>query len=202
MTTTIIGGRGRPGGHRRSGSRRSAPSSSRAGMTHFDKGKLRERMARLIGGVARDQGRRADRDRAARAPAPRRGRGAGDARGPHRGHPPGRRRRADPRAGGDRRRRARARRGDRRRDRAPRARGAAAPDRRATPASSPPSSSTACAGCRRARASTRRTGVYCDLFEAGRDRPDDGHPRGARARRVDREDRAHRGVHRLGPRRR
>ena len=34
-----------------------------------------------------------------------------------------------------------------------------------------------------------------------RDRPDDGDPRGARARGVDREDRAHGGVHRLGPRR-
>ena len=32
-----------------------------------------------------------------------------------------------------------------------------------------------------------------------RDRPDDGHPLGARARRLDRQDRAHGGVHRLRP---
>ena len=32
-----------------------------------------------------------------------------------------------------------------------------------------------------------------------RDRPDDGHPLGARARRLDRQDGAHRGVHRLRP---
>ena len=94
-------------------------------------------------------------------------------------------------------------RGDRRRDRAQRARGAAAPDRRATPASRPRSSWRA----RRAlgagaRASTRRPASTCDMFEAGDHRPDDGHALGARARRVDRQDRAHDRVRRHAIRRR
>ena len=99
----------------------------------YDREKLQERLAKLVGGVAvvkvgaatetRDEGEEGPRRRRA-ARDPRRGRG---------GHRPGRRRRADPRAVVARRAEVQRRPAVRRQHHPPRRRGADAPDRRPTP---------------------------------------------------------------------
>ncbi len=63
----------------------------------YDREKLQERLAKLVGGVARHQGRRRDRDRDEGEEGPRRGRDARDQGGRRGGHRPRRRRRAAPR---------------------------------------------------------------------------------------------------------
>ena len=97
----------------------------------YDREKLQERLAKLVGRRRRHQGRRRDRDRDEGEEGPRRGRDARDQGGRRGGDRPRRRRGA---AALDRRRRedgqgALGRREDRRPDRDPRARGADAPDR-------------------------------------------------------------------------
>ena len=57
-----------------------------AATSDWDKEKLQERLGKLTGSVAVDQGRRRHRDRAEGAQAPRRGRRAGDPRSRRRGH--------------------------------------------------------------------------------------------------------------------
>ena len=175
LTTTIVGGRGDPDGDPAAHRGSSAPSSRSRGQTHFDKGKLRERLARLVGGVAvikvgaptetelRERRHRVEdavqATRAARTEGILPGGGVAllnaqaaiDAAGLDAG------------------------RGDRRRDRAPRARGAAAPDRPQRRASSPRSWSRACAAFGPREGLDAATGDYCDLVRGGRDRPDDGH---------------------------
>ena len=64
----------------------------------YDREKLQERLAKLVGGVAVDQGRRGHRDRDEGEEGSRRGRAARDPRGRRRGHRSRWRRGADPRA--------------------------------------------------------------------------------------------------------
>ena len=65
----------------------------------YDREKLQERLAKLVGGVAVIQRRRRHRDRDEGEEGARRGRSQRDARGGRGGHRPGRRRRAGARAG-------------------------------------------------------------------------------------------------------
>ena len=95
----------------------------------FDREKLQERLAKLVGRRRARQGRRCDRDRDEGEEAPRRGRPPGDPRGARGGHRPRRRRRAPERDQGDQARRPRRRRENRRADHHPRARRAAPPAR-------------------------------------------------------------------------
>ncbi len=83
----------------------------------WDREKLQERLAKLAGGVAVDQGRRGHRGRAQGEEAPDRGRGVGDACGRRGGDRARRRRHVDPRGICPREARSRGRRGDRRDDR-------------------------------------------------------------------------------------
>ena len=102
------------------------------------------------------QGRRGHRVGDEGEEGPRRGRAARDARGRRRGHRPGRRRRAHPRAVGARQAEVQRRPAVRRQHHPPRGRGAAAPDRRATRASTARSSSRRSRTARARSASTPR----------------------------------------------
>ena len=200
MTTTIVGGAGDRAAVEQRIAQIRAELESR-GQTHFDKGKLRERLARLVGGVAvikvgaptetelRERRHRVEdavqATRAARTEGILPGGGVAllnaqaaiDAAG------------LDPdEATGAR-------------DRAPCAGGAAALDR-GQRGFEPSVVVERVRGLQPGEGLDAATGDVLRPVRGGRDRPDDGHPRGARARGLDREDRAHGGMHRLRPARR
>ena len=124
----------------------------------YDREKLQERVAKLAGGVARDQGRRRDRSRDEGKEGPRRRRAARNACGRRRRHRRRRRRRAAARqavAGTDQGRQRRP--GSRHQADPARDRRAAARDRLRTPATSRAWSSTRCWPARATTATTPRT---------------------------------------------
>ena len=136
-------------------------------LNEYERDKLRERMARLGGQVAVIRVGAATETELAERMHRVAGRGAGDARGAPRGDPPGRRRRAAERAGGDRR--------DRRsrRTRRPAPKSSAARSRSrcarspATPALEPSVVVGTVRGLKPGEGLDAATGAYCDLVEAG-----------------------------------